>query len=336
MGHHYRDAPAEAPPIPARLSCTADKLAGAYCRQMRKPCKRAEFFPAARVAIHQAEEDSITYRLVVHLRHFRTSPPLKDYILERNATWTQNTYHDVDWPGHQAAVKALEPYKVTLVKHLHGNLPVGSRFHRRDPRYSHSCPYCGEPQETDEHLYTCQSESREMWRRQFLQKLHALLDEEGTLVGVMMVAVAGVENLFYGRDAHLPEYVDPVNQRLASRQAAIGWDNLLHGCISKAWSSLQRQQRAGDRDGKWAKKLAMFLLQQFIALWRQRNEDRHGRDMLTQREADHSKVLQVIKFYYEWADCVPPVVAEVVFCRPLHELSEDMIVVLKAWLANCT
>jgi len=126
---------------------------------------------------------------------------------------------------------------------------------------------------------------------------------------MMMVAVAGAETLFHGQDAHLPEYVDPVNQCLASRQAAIGWDNLLRGRISKSWSSLQQQHRAGgDRDGKWVKKLAMFLLQQFLALWRQRNEDRHGRDMLTCREADHSKVLQEIEYYYERADCVPPAV----------------------------
>jgi len=189
----------------------------------------------------------------------------------------------------------------------------------------------------DEHLYTCQSESRELWRRQFLQKLCALLDEEGKPVGVMMVAVAGAETLFQGQDAHLQEYVDPVNQRLASRQAAIGWDNLLRGRISKTWSSLQQQHRAGgEQDGKWAKKLAMFLLQQFLALWRQRNEDRHGREMLMHREADHSRVLHKIEFYYERADRVPPAVAEVVFRRPLQELSEDAIVVMKAWLANWT
>jgi len=164
-GHQDRETPVAALPAPARLNCAADKLAGAHCRRMRHPCKRAELFPAARVAIHQVAEGSITYRLAAHLRHFRNSPPLKAYILERNATWTHTMYNDVDWPGHKAAVKALEPFKVTLVKHLHGNLPVGSRVHRRDPRYSHSCPSCGAPQETDEHLYTCQSESRETWRR---------------------------------------------------------------------------------------------------------------------------------------------------------------------------
>jgi len=126
-------------------------------------------------------------------------------------------------------VRALEPFKTTLVKYLHGNLPLGSRVHRHDQHYPHSCPSCAAPQETDEHLFTCPAESRETWRVQFLRKLRVLLDSETTPVCIMIVALDGAEALFQGRPAGLREYVDPEYRLVASRQAAIGWANMLKG-----------------------------------------------------------------------------------------------------------
>jgi len=270
-------------------------------------------FPEAKVAVH-SDEGSITYRLAATLHLFCTGPALGTYILEINYTWTHNTFCDVDWQSHQAALRALEPYKMTLVKYLHGNLPVGSRAHRRDPRYPHSCPSCGAPQETDKHLFTCQAESRETWRRQFLQKLWALLDTENTPTGIMIVTLDGAETLFLGQAAGIREYEDPEYGRWADRQAAIGWANMLKGRISMAWiTSQQHHQTPPAKDpSKWGKALALFMLQQFSLLWKLRNEDQHGRDPVSCREAEYSKVVSSIEDYCEREDLVPPEVANAV------------------------
>ncbi len=152
----------------------------------------------------------------------------------------------------------------------------------------------------------------------------------------MMVALAGAEALFQGRPDELREYVDPECRQIAAKQAAIGWANMLKGRLSKSWSACQsRHLRQPAKDpSKWSKDLALFMLQQFLLLWKSRNEDRHGRDQASRREAEHSKVVSAIEYYYARADCVPPEVANVVFRRSLRALTGDMVSVMKAWLEN--
>ncbi len=76
------------------------------------------------------------------------------------------------------------------------------------------------------------------------------------------------------------------------------------------------------------------MLQQFLLLWKQRNEDRHGRDQVSRREAEYAKVVHAIEFYYERADSVPPEVANVVYRKSLRAMTNDRVCAMKAWLDN--
>ncbi len=332
--HQDRDMPIDHLPIPARLNCEADKIAGAFSSQMRAPSGRALLFPAAKAILH-CIKGMVTNKMTSTMVYYSTLPWLLRHIMGRNPTWTPATYVSIDWESHSKAIHTLEPYRVSLVKHLNATLPVGSRAHRLDNRYPHACPTCGEPYETDLHLYACTADTREQWRRQFLRGLRELLDEPKTPVTVMMVALEGAEAFITGDGPLLHRL--RTYMVLATAQTEIGWDNFMRGRIPTAWSAAYQLCNPRDKPSataQWAERLCTFVIQQFLLLWRARNEAQHGKDSETRAATDDAKLRRIVEYCYAHADLAPDEVADLAYRRPLHRLLEDTTMTIQAWVQN--
>jgi hypothetical protein len=79
--------------------------------------------------------------------------------------------------------------------------------------------------------------------------------------------------------------VPPYRQQLVEEQGTIGWTNFLKGRLATQWALHQdrhlndRKLKTSKRKGTtWATNFASTMLNEWLALWKLRNEDMHGRD----------------------------------------------------------
>jgi len=248
------------------------------------------------------------------------------------------TYYEIDWAAHQQAIKILDKHKVSLVKYVHGILPVRERTHKLDQRYDHCCQCCGEPKESEKHLWTCRSTGRQKCRESFIRGLFKLLDDDKTHASIMTVALEGAGQFLKGIEFPEFEFNDPENQRLFNNQSRIGWKNFMRGRISKSWTIFQEQhqnrQGLQRRKNTWTKDLAQYLLQQFVILWQNRNEAQHGNSTQTRMEATATKYSHEIDFFYQHADLVPPEVGNTIFKNSPEQMANETIDTQHAWLQN--
>jgi hypothetical protein len=173
------------------------------------------------------------------------------------------------------------------VKLCHRHLPIGQTLHRRDPKYSPTCPGCREQGEDQHHYLQCAAPSRIEWRISLLSELKKQMirlqtDEhlQATILDVIDRALATRAIPIHG----------PFRAALEA-QEKIGWLAMLRGYWATAWQEsfeatrfvplneekkdrLKRQiQMAG-----WQRKVIQTMWGMSIKLWKLRNDERHGWD----------------------------------------------------------
>ena len=85
--------------------------------------------------------------------------------------------------------------------------------------------------------------------------------------------------------------INPAVADVATVHAAIGWNQILKGRFAKLWS-LSQDKHLGPRatvkanGSTWMIKVIEATLMEWLKLWKLRNEDRHGRDIESRRQAE--------------------------------------------------
>ena len=105
-------------------------------------------------------------------------------------------------------------------------------------RESAACPRCSE-EEDSQHVWTCHAPDAQWTRFQHIIKLDAWLEEQETqpeirhelINGMKAWSTGTVQRTFYRTPAHI--------RQVLVYQDAIGWTNLLEGCIDKGWTEAQ-------------------------------------------------------------------------------------------------
>jgi hypothetical protein len=93
--------------------------------------------------------------------------------------------------------------------------------------------------------------------------------------------------------------------------------------------STHDQKRTGET---WMTTVITTWLQQWLNLWKMRNEDRHGRDGDTRRQAqDNQTIRETTKFYEEYSTRVNPTL-QWLFEIPLTKRIQGNISTLRIWL----
>ena len=304
-GHQDKTTPYADLSLRAQLNCDADKLAEAFI--LASPDMDygiAPLLPTSGIQLH-LPNGTISNKYKMALRLARTTPLMEEHLREKFG-WSQATFQDIDWECSRRAYNRLRKHRLTLVKHANNYTPTGKRAHRNDPKYPPNCPSCPEPIEEGPHVHLCQNPQRVEVKNQFLKDLRDRMDVLDTPVDVMELLLEGIKSVFEGR---APETI-PVSHRLAyiaEAQTRIGWEHVLRGRLTQLWSQHQ-QTHLGTFDPKkngqtWATDIIQEILQGWLALWKHRNDDRHGRDMASRQriaKAQASRELEQLYEYQGW------------------------------------
>ena len=107
-------------------------------------------------------------------------------------------------------------------------------------------------------------------------------------------------------------------ERVLRAQEQIGWRSLLHGHWAKEWQISYQTSYATPADEsiadkskrhihmrRWQTQLIRTMWTSMIAMWKIRNDDRHGRDKETREEALHEVLKNEIHKLYAHRDQYP-------------------------------
>jgi hypothetical protein len=263
-------------------------------------------------------------------------PPMKEKLCSKEHDWDVETINSIDWDGHQHALHNLIKHKSTLVKYLNDILPIGKMVHQYDPKYPAHCPSCPAIIEDRNHFWTCPAANRNKWRKECLSNMLKTINDLDTATPIQGLLLDVFDALIYGKPLDtIP--IDPTVMDVAEAQAEVGWHQILKGRFVKQWS-LAHDKYLGSRStkqqngGTWITKVITAWFQQWLDLWKIRNEDRHGRDEATKRQAkDRQTIREIIQFYKHHDTRVDPT-HQWHFNIPIQERMQGNISSQRIWL----
>ena len=121
-------------------------------------------------------------------------------------------------------------------------------------------------------------------------------------------------------------------------QEQIGWPEIFRGRFSTAWR-VHQEAYLGDRSTEkvngqtWLTALAEFFLDQWLDMWKERNNDRHGHDHQSREAAAKRQAITEMEMLYQHKDSVPPHL-HWIFKTPLDQMKQKRTHVLRAWISN--
>lgn len=268
----------------------------------------------------------------------------------------------IDWVSHGRALNRMNSHKSTLVKYLNDILPVGKVVHRYDPKYPLSCPSCPAAIEDRDHFWRCPAISWQQWRKDCKSNMLQALNKFDTAPPVQSLLLDALDALMHGKPLESIT-IHPLVEEVAEAQAQVGWHQILKGRFVSEWKQAQERYYRGTirsnqttdvlhheepnqthlatgtpihdkkRTGEiWMTNVITTWLQQWLNLWKMRNEDRHGRDDDTRRQArDNQTIHEATLFYNEHATRVNPTL-QWLFEIPLTTRTQGNISTLRIWL----
>jgi hypothetical protein len=163
------------------------------------------------------------------------------------------------------------------------------------------------------------------------------LETSETPLPVIDLFLQGLHSVLHATprtDIIVPAKLEPI----AAAQQAIGWDQILSGRLALAWQSHQQQyltqtNRLSDRNSgqSWSTNLTNVIFAQWWELWQMRNEDRHGRDKITQAQAENRQATRELHQLYEHRANLPENL-QWILTPPIEEKLQWTTTMLRAWI----
>jgi hypothetical protein len=216
--------------LDSRLNVEADRLVTKYMQEdlVRRP-PTVNLFSSAKVQF-LIKDVSVTRKIPQAIRFAAGSDPIKEYLMERNV-WTAQTLSKIDWDAHDASHSYHRSQRCYLVKLCHRHLPLGHTLHRRNTKYSPTCPGCQEAPEIQNHFFQCTALSRIEWRISLLTNIRTQLKRTRTNDHLQATIVDCIDKAILGCAIPITE---PFQTTLESH-ARISWLGLLRGYWSTQW-----------------------------------------------------------------------------------------------------
>jgi hypothetical protein len=127
---------------------------------------------------------------------------------------------------------------------------------------------------------------------------------------------------------------------VALAQHSIGWKHLLKGRLSKEWVTYMGNSIGGNATKTknaitWATDIIKTIFTQWVALWKMRNQERHGHDYKSRKEAEHNQAVREMEQLYELKGHTQPDY-EWIFHTPIEQQRTKTTYVLRAFISNYT
>jgi hypothetical protein len=281
-------------PLPAQLNCDADKEADRHHQHPSPQQQQQHVTPLpstpTQLIIHK---QSVTKHFKQRVRKAIAIPRLQSY-LQQKFKWDDTALHSIDWKSYEQIIKKYSDKRTTIVKHLHSLSPTGHIAHRNDPNQPHECPACSTPYEDNDHVITCPHPTRSIWRDSITKKILQYRPKESNPY-LLDILRDGISRYHRNLPPINPAQYPLPYRTLIERQNSIGWDHLYRGRWSHEWTNLQDDyaRRQGHTlaatSATWLLGLGRLLIDEWLVLWKLRNEQRHGRD-----QAKHSQIRELV------------------------------------------
>ena len=193
----------------------------------------------AALIIHGAHVTSNYYNRLIETY---TEMNYMSYLCKRFG-WKRDVIQDIAWKSLKLAIKKIER-PVVMTKLLNRILAVNYIQKRRGYLETSKCKHCNNVEDVP-HLFRCNLESRQKWRRSYIKELQKRLKEIKT-----------DESYIDALTTILAEYMDTgkvTTSKYAGRfhiaienQNCIGFQHFFFGKISQQWLNLFHNKRHGD------------------------------------------------------------------------------------------
>jgi hypothetical protein len=227
--HQDDDGPLDSLSLETRLNVEADRLATAYLQQQNPRLPIALLFPTAKCQLI-INKKSVTRKIPQTIRFETGSIDIRSYLTQRNL-WTEATLDTINWDAHGASHSFHRPYRNFLVKMCHRHLPIGQTLHRRNQKYTPTCPGCLIETESQDHFLQCDAPSRIEWRLKLISTLRRQLAQLNTAENLQELILNCIDSAIDGRA--IPTG-GPFHEALES-QETIGWLGMIRGYWSQEW-----------------------------------------------------------------------------------------------------
>jgi hypothetical protein len=325
-GHQDRDKHYDNLTLMGQLNVDADHQAGAFQEAQGLERPLVLMSPLTRAHLH-LHDGTVTGQYDQHLRHEATTKPLLEYIRNKNQ-WTPSTMDSIHWDAHAHALKKQSARRTHIVKLLHEMLPTTGQANKFD-KGTRQCSVCPSRQEDRDHIICCNHPTRNEWRNNFIRDLtdHCMLSDTDPTLQVLLCK--SIQGWFIEPQAFRvqPHEFDPGLHRLIQQQSRIGWRQIFHGRFSKEWVRLQDSyyhrsiiQKESSQDTistgeRWLTNLILVVWDKRYTLWKQRNQELHGRDLATRVAAESKEVRRQLRDIYLQRHQLEPRVQELLFAE---------------------
>jgi hypothetical protein len=339
-GHQDFNTPRQNLPLPAQLNCEADQEAAAYLPSAtehvstnvpplpKTPCQlivgRHHITSHIQRRIHEAHSDLY---LPTYLTH--------------KFKWDATTYECIDWPSYQHIISNYKDSWTTLVKHLFDISPTGSIAHRNNSYLPHECPACLQPHEDNHHLLTCRHPSRSAWRTSTITKIY---QHEASQIDPYLLDILrdGLTRLHLQLSPLAPTLYPERYATLIHHQNNIGWIHLYRARWSLEWARLQddynsrsRHDRQRISGASWVLSAGRMLINQWLQLWKLRNNERHGRDSMMHITAREQAATSELEELYSYRARVCPTDRSLFHTSALeHRQRHPKLEQIEDWIVN--
>ena len=326
-------------PLPAQLNCDADKEATIAMQNNTDHPKIVPPLPSTPCQII-IQDESVTNQIKRRVHEAMQAPKLQAYTCQK-FNWTVETHDKIDWENFRTTLAKYRERWSTMVKHIHHISPTGHIAHRNNSLLPHECPACSQEQEDNNHVLQCRHPSRALWRSTTIQKVRAHLVNatDPVMTDILHDGLLRFHNML---PAITPDSYPQRYQELITSQNAIGFGQLYKGRWSQEWKRLQNLHNtqhpttSSHITGKeWLLSVSRLLLDQWLLLWKLRNEQRHGKDDEQRQASRKETITSTLRHLYTYREKVCPVDRHIFYQNYeehlLHHTSLDAI---EDWI-NC-
>ena len=338
-GHQDDANPRQELSLPAQLNCEADHEASTFEATEDYQWHQVPPLPSTPCQL-LIQQRSITGKIKRRAHEAATTTNLMVY-LQRKFQWSPTTIKLIDWDTFSAILQKYRDKWPTIVKHIHDISPTGTIANRNNPHLPHECPACNHPHESNNHVILCPSQSRARWRAQMIQKIreHKKHPSDPYLIDILQDGLIRFHRtLDTIETTRYPERYS----KLIDSQNKIGWDQLYKGRWSTEWVRaherfMQSQVHSGacKSASSWVLSIGRLLLDQWLELWKLRNEERHGKDKSQEDQIRQHRLHSELHELYTYKDQVCPTDRNIFHATAQDHLSQHTSLdIIENWIST--
>ena len=244
--------------------------------------------------------------------------------------WDDETAASVDWEAHGTCMRKFYSRRTFIVMFLSGWLPLGKLVSRYDLSYPTSCPGCGFSPEDTAHFLQCRAVIS--WQPELVNEMVGYNEDWNVplwLADLLRHVCISVFN-------NVPVVVTDIPVRyqlLVSRQARVGWEQLLYGRFVQEWAVCDKQETADGRGRAWVAGLIMLIWKAVHNAWIVRNGARHGVTAAAREAALVAQAQRETKAVYTLRQSVQPIDQRLFYSSlEAHFQAEPTSKGLRQWL----